>query len=129
MDFGVVTTPVQEEHGQRLKMIYDRITGIMRIHKPEAVAIETIYHSKNLRSFVLVYEAIGVIALAAAHRGVRVEKFTPLEVKSAIVGFGRATKDQVQLMIMNMLNLGSPPKPNHASDALAVAICYKNLYC
>jgi len=128
LDYGVISTDPGEEHPKRLKYIFERIVEVIKRHNPDVVAIESLFHSKNLKALVDVSEAIGVITLAAANFNLKVQKFTPLKVKSAIVGIGRAKKGQVGLMIQNILNLDSPPKPHHASDALAVAICYKNLF-
>jgi crossover junction endodeoxyribonuclease RuvC len=127
LDEGVIRTEAGTPHNRRLKAIYEGITELIVRHKPDAVAIEGIYFSRNLKSLVEVSEAIGVITLAAGHRDLGVKKFTPLEVKSAITGFGKAGKLQVQAMVMSMLGLDGSPKAHHASDAIAVAICYKNL--
>jgi crossover junction endodeoxyribonuclease RuvC len=97
-------------------------------HRPDVVAIECLFHSRNLKSLADVSEAIGVITLAAAESGLPLEKFTPLKIKSAVVGVGKAHKDQVLLMVMNELSLSAPPRPHHASDALAAAVCYRNLF-
>ena len=127
IDSGVFTTPSDLEHGLRLRFIYECVSEKLKTHKPDALAIESIFQSKNLKSLVDVSEAIGVITLAASYLDIKVAKYTPLKVKSAIVGFGRADKAQVQLMIQRLIGLDKPPKPYHVSDALAVAICYKNL--
>jgi crossover junction endodeoxyribonuclease RuvC len=126
VEFGVISTPAGTYHPGRLRTIYERVTRLIESHRPDVVAVESIFHSRNLKSLVDVSEAIGVISLAAA--GLKVEKITPLKVKSAVVGVGRAPKEQVRLMIMNELGLDEPPRPHHASDALAVAICYRNMY-
>ncbi len=128
LDYGVISTIPGQKHSKRLQYIYEHILEVIGRHNPDVVAIESLFHSKNLKALVDVSEAIGVITLAAANFNLKVEKFTPLKVKSAIVGVGLAKKEQVGLMIQNILNLDSPPKPHHASDALAVAICYKNLF-
>jgi crossover junction endodeoxyribonuclease RuvC len=128
LDYGVISTLSHEEHPKRLQYIYERILEVIERTGPDVIAIESLFHSQNLKALVDVSEAIGVITLAAARSDLTIQKFTPLKVKSAIVGVGRAKKKQVGLMIQNILNLDTPPKPHHASDALAVAICYKNLY-
>jgi crossover junction endodeoxyribonuclease RuvC len=127
IDSGVIVTSSSLAHGARLRYIYERVSEKLSEHKPDALAIESLFHSKNLKSLVDVSEAIGVVTLAASYFDIAVTKFTPLKVKSAIVGFGRADKEQVQLMIQRLLGLASPPKPHHVSDALAVAICYRNI--
>jgi crossover junction endodeoxyribonuclease RuvC len=127
IDFGMITTSPGTIHGNRLKYIYEAITKKLKEHKPDVLAIEGLFHSKNLKSLVDVSEAIGVVTLAASHFNISVSKFTPLKVKSAIVGFGKADKSQVQEMIKRLLNLDYIPEPHHVSDAIAVAICYRNL--
>lgn len=128
IDFGVIATSTENPHGTRLRKIFKEITRIINHYRPDAVAIETIFYSKSYKALVEVSEVIGVITLAAGHFELEVMKFTPLEVKSAVAGFGRAAKNQVRVMTMNMLNLEEPPRPDHASDALAVAICFRNIY-
>ena len=124
---GMITTSSKMLHGDRLKYIYGEISDKLEKHHPDALAIEGLFHSKNLKSLVDVSEAIGVVTLAASHFNIAVTKFTPLKVKSAIVGFGRADKGQVQEMIKRLLKLENLPEPHHVSDVLAVAICYHNL--
>ena len=126
LDYGVISTSVKKEHAERLRQIYDEITEIIKKYKPDVVAIETIFYSRNLKSLVQVSEAIGVITLAAGNFGLCIKKFTPLEVKSAVVRSCRADKRQIQLMVKTLLNLDSLPEPDHASDALATAICYNS---
>jgi crossover junction endodeoxyribonuclease RuvC len=129
LEEGVIKTEAGTPHDLRLKAIFDGVTDLIVRHKPDAVAIEGIYFSRNLKALVEVSEAIGVITLAACTCGTGVKKFTPLEVKSAITGFGKAGKLQVKRMVMSMLGLDCSPRAYHASDALAVAICFKNLVC
>lgn len=125
VEYGVIKTSPGENQGLRLKYIYERVNGIIKDHHPDAIAIETIFHSKNLKSLAMVSEAIGVVSLAAGNYGLNIQKFTPLEVKSAIVRSGKAPKRQIQEMVKTILNLDSLPRPDHASDALAIAICYR----
>ena len=129
VDYGMINTPSNMEHGERLKYIFGEVTRKLEEYRPHALAIESLFHSKNLKALVDVSEAIGVVTLAASNFNIGVSKFTPLKVKSAIVGFGKADKRQVQEMIMRLLGLESPLNPHHVSDALAVAICYRNLNC
>jgi len=123
VDYGVITTPSKDPHEDRLKAIFEGIGRIIRTSRPDRVAIETVFYSKNLKSLVQVSEAIGVLSLAVCRHSLELRRFTPLEVKQAVVGNGRAKKNQVQLMVTNILNLDDPPTPDHASDALAVALC------
>ena len=128
LDYGVISTLSNEKHPKRLQYIYESILEVIERTGPDVIAIESLFHTHNLKALVDVSEAIGVITLAAARYDLTVHKFTPLKVKSAIVGVGRARKEQVSLVIQNILNLDTQPKPHHASDALAVALCYKNLF-
>ena len=124
LDCGVITTSVKDRHEVRLRQIYDSITEIIKKYKPGAVAIESIFYSKNLKALTHVSEAIGVISLAVGNYGINIKKITPLEVKSAVGRSGRADKKQIQLVVKEILKLDTLPKNNHASDALAIAICY-----
>ena len=124
IDYGVITTSRKKSQAERLRCIYDAVTDIIFKFKPDAAAIETIFYSRNLKSLTQVSEAIGVITLAAWNYGLQIKKYTPLEVKSAVVRSGKADKGQIQIMVKNLLNLNNVPKPNHAADALAIAICY-----
>ena len=124
VDYGTITTSVKDPLEERLKLIYEGITGVINQYRPNEAAIETVFYSKNLKSLVQVSEAIGVLTLAAYNFGLNIKRFTPLEVKRVLVRSGTAKKKQIQLMVMNVLNLKDPPKPDHASDALAVAICF-----
>lgn len=123
LDYGVITTSSKALHEKRLKDIFEGIEGIIRSAGPDRVSVETVFYSKNLKSLVQVSEAIGVVSLAVSRHGLELTRFTPLEVKRTIVGNGKATKDQIQLMVSKILNLDDPPKPDHASDAIAVALC------
>jgi len=129
IDCGVISTNPETNHELRLKKIYDAITEIIEKFRPQAVAVETVFYSRNIKSLVLVSEAIGVISLAAGNFSLPLRKFTPLEVKTGIARFGRAGKSQVQAMVKNLLKLDKIHFPDHAADALAVAICYRNLFC
>ena len=94
-----------------------------KAHKPQAVAIEQLFFNKNVRTALTVGQARGVAILAAAHSGAIVSEYTPLQVKQAVVGYGRATKEQVQSMIKILLNMDHIPRPDDAADALAIAVC------
>jgi len=95
-------------------------------YTPDAVAVEDLYFGENARSAFAVGQARGVVILAAGQRGVRCASYTPQQVKAAVCGSGRAAKDQVQRMVQTLLMLQDLPKPDHAADALAVAICHAN---
>ena len=106
-----------------LKQIYDQLIEIMRECGPDVVALEDIFHGKNIKSLVKLGQARGVAILAASHRNIPLYEYTPLEVKKAVVGYGRAEKGQVQHMVRAILALQETPTPD-ASDALAIGICH-----
>lgn len=108
-----------------LKQIYDRLIGIMKEYEPDVVALEDIFYGKNVKSLVKLAQARGVAILAASHSDIPLYEYTPLEVKKAVVGYGRAEKTQVQHMVKAILSLKETPPPD-ASDALAIAICHAN---
>ena len=108
-----------------LKQIYDQLIEIMKEVEPDAVALEDIFYGKNVKSLVKLAQARGVVILAASHSDIPLYEYTPLEVKKATVGYGRAEKEQVQHMVRAILALQETPPPD-ASDALAIAICHAN---
>lgn len=110
---------------QSLRMIYDQLARIMEECRPDAVALEDIFYGKNVKSLVKLGQVRGVAILAAAHTGIPLYEYTPLEVKKAVVGYGRAEKMQVQHMVRAILALEELPPPD-ASDALAIAVCHAN---
>ena len=120
---GVISTPAGEHFATRLATIHERATDLLGKFRPDAVAIEKLFFSRNVTTGITVAQARGVIALAAAQWGRPIGEFSPLEVKNAVVGYGKATKKQVQEMVKILLNLDAPPKPDDAADALALAIC------
>jgi crossover junction endodeoxyribonuclease RuvC len=97
---------------------------VIEDQQPTAVAVEELFFSKNVRTALSVGQARGVALLAAANAGLPIHEYTPLQVKQAIAGYGRATKDQVQQMVKMLLGLDSVPQPDDAADAIAVAICH-----
>jgi len=122
---GEITAKGNETLSVRLKKIHDNLIEIMRVFTPDAVALEDIFYGKNVKSLIKLGHVRGVIILAASHSNIPVFEYTPLEVKKAVVGYGRAEKNQVQKMIKVILNLDKLP-PVDTSDALAVAICHIN---
>ena len=112
--------------GARLAAIHERVGALMDEYSPDAVAVEDLYFGANARSAFAVGQARGVVVLAAGQRGVRCASYTPQQVKGAVCGSGRAAKDQVQRMVQTLLTLPELPRPDHAADALAVAICHAN---
>jgi crossover junction endodeoxyribonuclease RuvC len=125
-DGGVITTPSGSTPERRLATIHARICALLDEHDVACVAIEDLYFGANARSAFAVGQARGVIMLAAGQRDLPCASYTPQQVKSAVCGSGRAEKDQVQRMVQVLLTLTEPPRPDHAADALAVAICHHN---
>ena len=109
---------------KRLDNIYKDMTELLRRYKPDCMAIEELFFNSNTTTAIDVAMARGVILLAAYQCGVDVYEYTPLEVKSSVVGYGRAEKQQVQYMVKLMLNLKETPKPDDTADALALALCH-----
>lgn len=124
LKFGCIYTEKNQNTPARLEKIYNGLREIVVQYKPEVIALEKIFFNVNIKTALSVGEARGVVFLLAAHFHIAVKEYTPLEVKSAIVGYGRAVKKQVQKMVAEILNLKEMPKPDDAADALALAICY-----
>ena len=122
--YGVLNTSNAETMPQRLHFLHRRLVELLELYRPAAVAVEQLFFNRNVRTALAVGQARGVALLAAAQQGLAVYEYTPLQVKDAVVGYGRASKDQVQQMIRVLLNLEGIPKPDDAADALAVAICH-----
>jgi len=126
IEYGVIRTSSQKETPERLQEIYQGVSQIIDQYKPETMAIEELFFNKNVKTALVVGEARGVAMLAAYQRGLTVYEYTPLQVKQAVVGYGRAEKQQVQFMVKSLLNLSEIPRPDDAADALAIAICHGN---
>ncbi len=126
LDGGVIATAAGVPLERRLLEINRRVGELIDLHRPDAMAIEELYFGANARSAFAVGQARGVVLLAAGARGIPAHSYTPQQVKGAVCGSGRAEKDQVARMVAQLLKLPAPPEPDHASDALAVAICDAN---
>ncbi len=124
IDHGWWKTSSAERLELRLKTIFDGVAALIELHAPDAVALEELYFGANARSAMAVGQARGVVMLAAGQRGIACSGYTPQQIKGAVCGHGRADKDQVQRMVGALLGLPEPPRPDHAADALAVAICH-----
>ncbi len=124
LDFGCLRTSSREDMVYRLRMIYDKVTKVVEKFCPEEVAVEEVFFNQNAKTALSVGQARGVIILAVASQGAKVFSYTPLEVKQAITGYGRAPKEQVQRMVKKLLNLSFLPSPDDAGDAIAVALCH-----
>jgi crossover junction endodeoxyribonuclease RuvC len=125
LDGGVIATrpgPLE----RRLAEIHTRVCDLISEHRPEAVAVEELYFGQNVRTAFAVGQARGVVLLSAGMAGIPCFSYTPQSVKQAVCGSGGAAKEQVQRMVGAMLSLPEPPSPDHAADALAVAICHAN---
>lgn len=126
LDGGVIETRAELAIERRLVLIHQRVLDLIDEHAVTAVALEEIYFGQNARSAFAVGHARGVAMLAAGQRGLACSAYTPQQVKAAVCGSGRAPKDQVARMVQALLALPQLPAPDHASDALAVAICHAN---
>ena len=124
VDFGAITTNAGVPFNRRLEQIYDQLNELLDNHHPDAVAVEKLYFQTNAKTAIDVAQARGVIMLALQKHGVPVDEYTPLQVKSAVTGFGQAQKPQVMEMTKRLLRLKAVPKPDDTADALAIAICH-----
>ena len=121
---GAIKLSVREPLPLRLAIIFDRLGAIIQEHKPDDVAIEDVFYAINVKSALKLGQVRGVAMLAASSAGLEVAEYSPLSIKSAVVGYGKAEKQQVQHMVTRLLNLSKVPEPADAADALAIAICH-----
>ncbi len=124
VEVGAIRLPKSEPLAARLAMIFQRLGGIIEKHRPEQVAIEDVFYAVNAKSALKLGQVRGVAMLAASAAGLEVFEYAPLAIKSAVVGYGRAEKNQVQQMVTRLLRLETVPEPADAADALAIAICH-----
>ena len=124
LEYGAITTHPQLLLEERLALIYDKLTAIITRHKPDCMAIEELFFNKNAKTAVDVCQGRGVILLAAKKQNIDIYEYTPLQIKSSVVGYGRAEKQQIIYMTKLLLKLDKDPKPDDTADALAVAICH-----
>ncbi|HBI85027.1 MAG TPA: crossover junction endodeoxyribonuclease RuvC [Ruminococcus sp.] len=124
VEYGAILTPAHTDFGGRLAQIYEDMCYLLDHYTPQAVSVEKLYFTNNKTTGIAVAEARGVILLACAQRSVPVYEYTPLQVKSAVTGYGKAEKRQVMDMTRRILHLAEIPKPDDAADALALAICH-----
>lgn len=123
-EYGAITTKPRIPVEKRLSEIYDSVTELLNARRPDCISIEELFFNSNVTTAIDVAMARGVILLAAEKCGVDIYEYTPLEVKSSVVGYGRAEKQQVQYMVRLMLGLSETPKPDDTADALALALCH-----
>jgi crossover junction endodeoxyribonuclease RuvC len=124
IDHGWWQTPAAQRPELRLKTIFDEVAALIEAHRPDAVALEESFVGADARTALFVGQARGAVMVAVANAGVDCAEYPPARVKQVVCGYGRAEKQQVQKMVKAILSLQAAPKPSHASDALAVAICH-----
>ena len=124
LDFGAVLTPAGMDFSRRLELIYDELTALFVRFQPDALSVEKLYFKNNQKTAIDVAEARGVILLAAQKQRLPLFEYTPLQVKSAVTGYGKAEKPQVMEMTRRLLGLREVPKPDDTADALALTICH-----
>lgn len=122
--YGSIETPAHIPMEERLLMINRGIEELISTYRPEVMAVEELFFNTNITTGIRVAEARGVIVMKAHSMGVKIAEYTPLQVKQAVVGYGRAEKKQVIAMVTRLLNLEKPPKPDDTADALAIAVCH-----
>lgn len=127
IDYGTIQTPKDESIPVRLAMLDEALTKIIRKFKPDAVSVEELFFNTNITTGIKVAQARGVILVCAIKECGRLYEYTPLQIKQALTGNGRADKKQMQYMVKTFLNLHVEPKPDDAADALAAAICHAGM--
>jgi len=126
IDYGVIITEAKKTPEQRLEILYDQLSDIIDEYNPDEIAVEELFFSNNAKTAMAVGQARGVILLATQKSGVPMSEYTPNQVKNGICGHGGADKKQVQKMVQMILKLDTPPQPDDAADALAIAICHSS---
>jgi len=129
IDHGKIETPSEMKKSMRLFHLHNELTSIISLYQPDVVAIEELFFNKNSKTAISVGEARGVIILTCVQNSLNVYEYTPLQVKQAITGYGKADKTQIQKMVKMLLNLPEIPKPDDVADALAVAVCHALWSC
>ncbi len=126
--YGIIRTDANMPYPFRLKEVYEGISSLIKEYKPQSIVIEQLFFNKNVSTALTVGQARGVVILTSALFGIDLAEYTPIQVKEAVVGYGRAEKMQVQQMVKVLLGLDEIPRPDDAADALALAICHLNSY-
>ena len=126
IDYGAITTEAGTDFNRRLEIVYDELSALMEKYKPDAMSVEKVFYNSNAKTVIDVSQARGVIMLAAQKNKIPVFEYTPLQVKQALTGYGRASKGQIQQMMKSILGLSAVPKPDDVADALAIAVCHGN---
>lgn len=124
VDGGVIRTPIKEDDAERLQTIYEELSEIIAETKPAEMAVEKLFFAQNVTTAMTVAQARGVAIVAGKQAGLKIAEYTPLQIKQALTGYGRAEKKQMQEMVRVMLGLKTVPKPDDCADALAAAVCH-----
>lgn len=128
LDYGALRTEPGPTDAERLVLLYQKLQALLKDKQPDCIAIEQLFFNKNATTAVPVGQARGVLLLGCAQAGLPIAEYTPLQVKQALTGYGRADKAQIQYMVTRLLNLSAIPKPDDAADALAIAITHAHHY-
>jgi crossover junction endodeoxyribonuclease RuvC len=124
VDAGVIRTPVKEDDAVRLLTIYQELTEIIKLNKPDMMSVEKLFFARNVTTAMTVAQARGVVLLCGMQAGLSIAEYTPMQIKQAVTGYGKADKKQMQEMVRVILQLKAIPKPDDAADALAAAITH-----
>jgi len=124
VEYGAILTPASKEMPDRLLDLFNQLTNLLLLHRPDSGAVEKLFFQRNVRTAISVGQGRGVVLLALAQAGIPVAEYTPLQIKQAIAGYGGAGKSQMQQMVKALLELDEIPRPDDAADALATAICH-----
>lgn len=124
LDAGVISTSKTEQMQNRLKMLYEDLSELVKSHQPSYMAVEKLFFTNNITTAMTVSQARGIVLLVAAENSIELAEYTPLQVKMSVTGYGQAEKKQVQEMVKKILKLKTIPRPDDAADALAIAICH-----
>lgn len=124
IDYGVINTPKEDSVPTRLEKIYEGMLGLIEKYNPDCIAIEELFFNTNTTTGINVAQARGVVLLACKQKGLKMFEYTPLQIKQALTGYGKAEKKQIQFMVARLLDLKAVPKPDDAADGLAVALTH-----
>ena len=128
VDGGIIRTPAKEDDAERLGIIFEELTDIIASCKPTDMAVEKLFFAQNVTTAMTVAQARGVAIVAGKQAGLKIAEYTPLQIKQALTGYGRADKKQMQEMVRVILGLKEVPRPDDCADALATAICHSHTY-
>ena len=124
VDAGVIRTPKEQPMNERLSTVYDEMHELLKEFKPDVMSIELLFFARNVTTAMTVGQSRGIVMLAATQAGIPIYEYTPMQVKQAVTGYGKADKKQIQEMVKNLLKLDQIPKPDDAADGLAIAITH-----